>query len=494
MLFLNIILHEWKKGIRGQGFYKSIVVNILLILFAIGISAVLLALGYSLGSLLEKLNKSMNPLQFMNGAMLYLMFLGWTVRFFMQQLNTINLTPYQTLPIKHSALINLILLKPLLNPLNYFTFFIIIPFALHSVAFYYSLGVALQFIFCLVFGTWFNSLLIAFLKRKFGADLRSFVFLFFLLALIIWLEYNKHFSLFAASSTLFNFIIFNPFGLLIPLTAVIMAFALNKWFFTKYYYPESVTENLIESKIFQTNLNFLYKFGEVGALMYVYVKLIFRHRRTRSILYMSVFFLTYGLVIYTNDLFFTNDGLLYLVSVFITGMLTFMFGQWIISWDGSHFDSLMTQNISIRTYLNANYLLLIIFDLICFLLTTPYLFLGNRLFYLHLAALIFNMGINVYLLLLFSTLKNKTIELSKDTTTNYQGTTYKSYFVVFIVLLLPLSLILLITRFTTVNTAISMLTAVGLIGIFMQKQLMTVCVNQFNRRKYKMAKGFRINE
>ena len=494
MLILNIILHEWKKSIRGQGFYKSLVVNILLVIFAVSLAFVLLFIGYSLGGLLERLDQSLNPLQLMNGAMLYLMFLDLTIRFFMQQLNSINLVPYQTLPIKRSALINLILLKPLVNPLNYFTFFIIIPFAIQSVMHYYSFAVALQFVICLVFGTWFNSLLTAFLKRKYGADLLSFLFLFLLIALILWLEFNKHFSLFTLSSSLFKFIIFNPFGLIIPISAVFLTFYLNKWFFKRNYYQEQYKESLIGDKLFQSSLIFLNNFGAVGALISVYVKLIFRHKRTRSILYMSVFFLTYGLVIYTNDLFYTNDGLLYLVSVFITGMLTFMFGQWIISWDGSHFDNIMTQNISIRTYLNANYILLIIFDLICFLLTTPYLFLGIRLFYLHIAALIFNMGVNVYLLLLLSTLKNKSIELSKATTMNYQGTTYKSFLVVFSIVLLPFILMIFITRFTSVDVAIWVLTFLGLIGIFMRKQLITICVQQFYKRKYLMARGFREGE
>jgi len=178
----------------------------------------------------------------------------------------------------------------------------------------------------------------------------------------------------------------------------------------------------------------------------------------------------------------------------MTGLLMFMFGQWLISWDSSHFDSLMTQNIPIRTYLNANYYLMIAFNIICFVLTTPYFFFGMKIVYIHLAAFIFNVGVNVYLLMYLATYNTRRIDLSKSSAMNYQGTTFKSFLIVVPIMLLPMLIVGTISTFFSPAAALWTLTLLGITGILFRKQLISICVNQFNRRKYKLAEGFREGE
>src|SRR5674476_211807 len=113
MLILNLITQEWKKSYRAQGYYKNLAVNIMLGFFALYMAVVLLFLGFSLDKILEKADSKLNPMELFDGAMLYIMLIGLAFRFFMQQLNTFNLPPYQVLPIKRSFLINFLLLKPL---------------------------------------------------------------------------------------------------------------------------------------------------------------------------------------------------------------------------------------------------------------------------------------------------------------------------------------------------------------------------------------------
>src|ERR1035437_4090179 len=102
MLIQNLIAQEWKKGFRAQGYYKNLAVSIMLGFFAVYMAVVLLFLGISLNQILEKVDDRLNPLELFNGAMLYILLAGLTIRFFMQQLNTLNLPPYQVLPIKRS--------------------------------------------------------------------------------------------------------------------------------------------------------------------------------------------------------------------------------------------------------------------------------------------------------------------------------------------------------------------------------------------------------
>jgi len=494
MLIQNLITQEWKKTFRAQGYYKNLAVNIMLGFVALYMAVVLLFLGLSLNTILEKADAKLNPMELFDGAMLYIVLFGLALRFIMQQLNTINLPPYQVLPIKRSALINFLILKPLVSPANYLLLFVVIPFAIKSVVGYYSVLIAIRFVSSFVFLVWFNSLTAAFLKRKFGSSLLSILVLILVLGSIVALEYFKIFSLFGISKSLYGFIILKSYGLILPVIFVGVAYVLNKWFFAQNYYPERFNRKLKTDRTSTANLSFLNRFGEIGELIGLELKLILRHKRTRSLLIMSGVFLLYGLMFYTKKEYANNNGMLFCIAMFITGSLMLMFGQWIISWDSSHFDSLMTQNIPIRTYIKANYLLLISFNVICFVLTTPYFYFGMKIVYMHLAALIFNIGVNVFLLLLFATFNTRKLDLSKASTMNYQGTTYKNFLFVLPIMFLPMIIVYTLSTFISLSVALWALALLGFAGIVFHNQLITICVNQFNRRKYKLAEGFREGE
>ena len=196
MLIQNLITQDWKKGFRAQGFYKNLAVSIMMGLFGLYMAASFLFLGFSLNEILEKADDKLNPTELFNGAMLYIMMIGLALRFFMQQLNTLNLSSYQVLPIKRSSLINFLILKPLASPANYFLLLVVVPFAVKSVVGYYSASVALRFVLSFIFLVWFDSLTAAFLKRKFGSGVLSGVIVLLILASVIALEYFKIFSLF----------------------------------------------------------------------------------------------------------------------------------------------------------------------------------------------------------------------------------------------------------------------------------------------------------
>lgn len=494
MLFINLILQEWKKGIRAQGFYKNLAVSIMLSIFGLYITGILLFLGFSLDEILEKVNNTLNPTELMNGALLYIMLISTTIRFLMQQLNTFNLPPYQVLPVKRSALINFLLLKPLTNPANYFYLLVIVPFVLQSTAHYYTGWIAAQFVVVFTLIVWSDSLLTAFLKRKFGSSLLSFLAVVAVLAGIGALEFFKIFSLFDLSRALFGFIILKPIGLVIPVLWVTIAFLLNKWFFSQNYYPETFNSKLKSDKTINADLSFLERFGAIGELISVELKLILRHKRTKSMLYMSGFFLFYGLIFYPQKAYEHQMGLLFFVAMFITGLMMIMYGQWSISWDSRHFDSILTRNIPVKTYIESNYYLMISFTITSFVLSTPYFLFGPKIIMMHLAAFLYNAGVNVYLLLFLATFNNKKVDLSRSSAMNYQGTTYKSFLIVMPVMFVPMMLVGGLSFIIPLNLILGIISLLGITGILFRKPLINICVNQFNNRKYKLAEGFRESE
>jgi hypothetical protein len=484
-------MQEWRKGYRAQGFYKNLAVNLLLGFFGLYMAVILLFLGFSLDELLEKTSDKLNSFELFSGSMLYLLIFGLAFRFFMQQLNTFNLTPYQVLPIKRSSIINFLLLRQLVSPMNYFLLMVVVPFAMQSAKGYYNTTIAVRFVMSFVLIVWFNSLFAAYLKRRFGASFFSIIVVIVVLAGVIALEYFNLFSLFEFSKYLFLRIVLHPLGLILPLLAVAAAFGLNKWFFAQNFYSESFNKKMMGAKIHNTELSFLDRYGIIGELIALELRLILRHKRTKSILYMSGFFLFYGLIFYGNPVYKNSNGMLFFVAMFVTGQLMFMYGQWILSWHSSHFDRLMTSNISIPTYFNANYYLLLSFNIICFTLTTPYFFFGEQIMYMHISAFIYNIGVNIYLLLYLTTYNTKRIDLSKTSAMNYQGASFKSFLIIMPIMFIPMILMAFISMVLSSTIALWTLCTLGTAGILLRKPLISLCVKQFNNRKYSLAEGFR---
>jgi hypothetical protein len=209
---------------------------------------------------------------------------------------------------------------------------------------------------------------------------------------------------------------------------------------------------------------------------------------------MSAFFLLYGLLLYNNDMYIDKPGMTFFVAMFLTGLLMFMFGQWVISWDSAHFDCLMTKNIPVKTYLNANFYMLLAFNTLCFLLTTPYFLMGKVIIYNHIAAFIFNSGVNVFLLLYFATYNTKRIDLSQASVMNYQGTSFKNFLIVMPMMFIPMLLIGLLSLLFSKEIILVIMSCIGIIGLLLHKKIISACEKQFNQRKYKLAEGFRQKE
>ena len=476
---------------RSRGFYKNLSVNILLWIFGIYFISIFFIIGLFLHNILDELPIAKTPLEIFNGSMLYIILIGLTFRYFMQQLMTINMQSYQSLPIKRSLIVNYILLKPFFNPANYLLFFVVIPFAMRSVSFDYGGIVALRFVLTFLFIVWFNSLMASFIKRKFGSNLYGFLGVIVIFGAIFALEYFKVFSLFTISGVVFDFIVLNMYGLIIPILAVIIAYLLNRWFFSQNFYAENFEKQIKkQSNYANTNLSFLNRFGMIGDVMALELKLIWRHKRTKNLIYLAAFFLLYGLLFYGTD-YYNGYGTYFFCATFITGIFMLFFGQWVISWNSSHFDCLMTRNLSVRAYLTGNLYLMLAGNLLGFILTIPYFLYGKDIVIMHITSLLYNSGINTFLLTFFATFYTKRVDLAAKSALSYQGTSFKNFLIMIPLMFFPLIIVGIFSKFIDIYVVLIFLSALGIIGLLFQKQLITICVNQFNKQKYALCEGFR---
>lgn len=494
MLVSDLVKQDFKKSVRSSGFYKSMITKVMYTFLGIYFMSIFLFLGFNLDKILLASGSHDNPLYQMCGAMLYTILTGLAMRFMMQSLSTFNLPPYQVLNIKRGTLVNFLILKPLFNPMNYWTLFVIVPFAIKYIGLYYGALPAISFIWMYVTVIMFNSLTASFLKRKFGPSILHTLIFFAVILGIIALEYFKVFSLYEISKSIFSFIVLSPIGWLATIALVFIGYGLNRWFFSQNYYAETFNKYANKSKAIMTDFAFLNRFGIEGEIMSMELKLILRHKRTKSVLYMSGIFLLYGLLFYPQEIYKNNNGMLFFVAIFLTGLAMLMFGQWLIGWDGSHFDGLMTKNISAKSYIQANFKLISAFCIASFILTAPYFFFGVKIMEMHIAAFLYNIGVNAFVVVFFASYNTKRLDLSKSSAMNYQGVSIKNFLVMIPLLLLPIIIVSILSAIFSLNTALYVISVIGLIGIILNKWLMKLCVNQFQARKYILAEGYRQSE
>lgn len=495
MLIADLIKQEFQKSFRSQTFYRGLAVKVLMGFMTIYFAVIFIMLGFFLGEALDEVHETLNPLEVINGASLYIILGALTLRFFMQSLQTINLQAYQSLPVKRTTLVNFILLKPLFSIANYMTLLVIIPFAIRTVAAWESGFVAFQFVINCILIIWADIWLATYLKRRFGPNVKGLIIILIVIAGLAALEYLKIFSLFDVSLAIFNFLTIKPFGWLATLVFAGLTYGLNRMFFSKNYYPEKFNEKLNkgENKIVG-GLSFLEKYGTIGELIQLQIRLIFRHKRTKSLIILSAFFMLYGLLFYTNDIYAESAAWLVFCGMIITGMASITYGQWVISWESNYFDAILTKNIPAGTYIKANYYLLIAFNVLSFLISLPYFLMGTKIAYLHIAMFLYNTGINVFLLIFTASFNTKRIDLMARSTFNYQGTTYKSFLIILPIMAFPLLFSGIMSLFASYNLVMLALGLIGLVGIFLLPYQIKLSTQQFNRRKYAMAEGFREKE
>lgn len=432
-----------------------------------------------------------DPVIKFNGLLFYFMGIDLLVRFFGQTVPTLSIQPYLHLPVKRSSLMHYLLGRSVLNPVNYFYFVIFIPFAIKAVGSIYSPAIALLWLLLMLLIVFFDNYLITYVKRQLGSKPLIALGLGLLIASFIALDHFHIFSLQAFSEKFFTSILLQPLYIIIPVFAVACIYYINYSFLKKNAYLEDFSKNDAKKSISTASISFFNRFGVIGELMNLEIKLMLRNKRPKSIIYMTPLFLFYGFIFYTQDVYLNMGGMLIFVGIFITGGFMMTYGNYLISWESSYFDSLLTRSFDFQKYFQAKYTLLASVTVFSYLVTIPYLFFDIKLFYINTACFLFNLGFNIYIVLYFAMNNKKYLDLSKSATFNYQGLGVSNFIVMLPMMLFP---ILLYTPFGFMNIpeiGWMIIGGIGLLGIVLYKPIYKLIIRRFYVMKYEIAEGFR---
>ena len=487
----TFIKHELKAFWRSKNTGKSIVIRVVMGLLILYLFANMFILGFFLDSILEKVFPKDDLVISFCGIILFYYLFDLFMRLQLQELPTLRVQPYLQLPVKRNSMVGYLAFTALLSVFNLWPFLLFVPFILKIVAADSGSVIALVFILSLAGFTVFNNYLALYIKRK--SNLNGWIFLIAAAVIILigLSDFLWHlFSIRKISYLFFGNLITHPLLVLVPVVLAIIMFYLNFLYLKQNLYLEELGSHKTASYKNSTEYPLLNRFGSVGDLAANEIKLILRNKRSRSALIMGLFFLLYGLIFYTNPKMQTEAYKVF-IGMFMTGIFIINYGQFMYSWQASHFDGLMVSKINFGDFLRAKYLLFTIISTVIFLLSTPYVYFGWRTLLIHFVMYLWNIGINTTMVLYFANRNYKRIDLSKGAAFNWEGVSGNQWILSIPLLITPFIIYTPFSLLGHANIGLALLGITGVVFILTRAFWVKQLEADFYTKRYTIAEGFR---
>lgn len=504
-MYLQLFRHRWTKTFRSTFFRQGWAIKILLGLAAIYFMAIFGSLGVFMKEILEEGfpdAERLTPI-FSGGILMYLL-ADLVMRFFLQDLNVISVQHYLSLPISKKKIVNFLLQSSIFNFFNLIPLFFIIPWAIRVIPNEYStlhtiiwpiatLGVVLS-----------NHFLAIYLKRVLAVKAQIFWIIVLLLGGLYALHFFQVIDLTEVSTALFLPLAQSHYLAWWPIILALIVYQVNYRFLLGMTHLDRWQTKAKEAS--SLRFAFLENRGPLGMMIANELKLIVRNKRTKTVVYMCFFFALYGLIFYTQETYVEGYTWLLFVGIFTTGIFMINYGQFLVSWESSYFDGILTRAYEMETYYKSKYYLLVASAVVMYILTLPVVYFGityagpenvpaNELILkvlgINTATFIYNMGINSAVLLFASTYNKKPIDLSKGSAFNYQGTGAAQWVIVIPLMVVPLLLFQAFNVFDKPQLGLLVMGGMGLMGLATHGYFIKQTIKNFKEKKYINAEGYR---
>lgn len=224
-------------------------------------------------------------------------------------------------------------------------------------------------------------------------------------------------------------------------------------------------------------------------LIFYELKVIFRNRRTREIIFF--FIIAYISVII---LFLTKGLNILLYNYLIISSIYYLYGTLQFSWESKYFDGIYSKNIMIEDMVSGKVLFIQGYNILCFIIFIPFLILDTYQLIQLLLLMFFSIGIYPYAIIFLSSYNKKGISLNKGRTLNFEGHSWLSiinaYSIIIICILIYIAIETISYKYKLVIPGV--LCAIGLVNLMLFSGFwITAITNNLKRRKYVMLNSFR---
>jgi hypothetical protein len=491
MLFTIFLQQQWKETTRSSIWQRNLATNIFIGFFLLLMMGYLLMLGIFIDPILRKIFPDDDPVVIFDGIIIYYLGFDLLIRYLMQSLPTFAIESYLHLPIRKKTMVHFVIIKSIFHPLNFLPLLVFLPFAINSIAPAYNGLSTLAWILTVIFLIFNNNFLATYLKRQLVSKPLITLLAGILLISLAVLDHFGFIKLTALSSAFFSFLLKNPFLTFLTVLLVLLSYSLNYFLLKSKLYPEEIIKRKSYDVQDIPRIKYLTSMGLTGDLVMLDIKLWWRHKRTRTILYMFPIFILYGFFFYPNPQYKEAVGMFIFVGTFMTGGMTMNYLNYAFGYESNHFDGLLTSKVDMDLYIKAKLSIGILISTLCFVLTIPYLFFDVKFLLINFVTYLFNVGFISYVLMYMSTYNKKRMDLSKSSSFNYQGVGASNWLVLLPAFLLPLIIYFPFSLLGYPYIGFATIGLIGIIGLLSRKYWVKAIEKNFYRRKYIMAGGFR---
>ena len=493
-MIFELIRLEFLKSFRSTSFAKSAMLNLLLAFLIVILLSYVLVAGIFLPEIIDNFAAGQDPIVVLNSYLIYFFLGEFMYRYFLQTLPVIELESLLHLPIGKAKIITMLLVRSFISALSVIAILLFLPSAVQLVAPEYGTRGAIFWIGSIVLTSWSLHWFMLWFKQRFEDGLIGIVLIFALIALGAGSSYMGWFNLGELTKPIFDLALSSAIPILIVAVVMLGTFILCRRFYLNNAYLEDLTVE-DEIRFVGQSIGFLARFGLAGELANLEWKLIIRHKKSRSYLMLSTFFLLYGLFFYTNPIYQSEDGgisaIFIFVGVFITGIFSIQYGQQFLSWNSGSFDFFLNRKYGLEALVRGKYLLLISISGICFLASIPYVYFGWNILLIHLATFLFNIGILIHVIIYFASWKPKPMDLNKGAIFNYEGVGAAQFLIIIPMMAGPYLIYLPFSLLFNDYVGLLALGISGIIGIFAFKPLSQLNINRINSNRYQISSSFR---
>lgn len=482
----NFFYFAWKEFLRSASKNKNMATKGVLIFLALYFSLVGTVFGFQLA---EKLAEVPNPMMAFNAVVFVYAGFDLILRIMVQNLPTFGFQPFMILPVKRKRIARYMLNKSLLHFFNVLPLFLLLPFTFKIAVNQLATPELAAWLVSLILMVFVNHFLAIYIKWRTNESDKLFYGFLLLAAGIAALNYFGIFDFAGTFGKIFDFVIANPPAVIIFPVLITALYLLNQSYINNRFYLDELSKKKKEGATH--DFSWLNNVGSYGKMLSLEVKMIMRNKRPKNTVVMSILFLFYGLIIYRD---FKPDGpefILVLGGMFMTGVFSMMYGQFFPAWHGKYYPLLMAQNVKMKQIIQSAFFLMAITNVVFYLVSLGYMYITPKVLYVHFVVMLYNVGVNSWVIFALGLNSRKAIELNQRATFNYQGVGATQWLMSFPIIFGPLAIFGILSFAFGNIVAYIVFGALGLIGIILHPKLIDYFTGQYLKRKYKMIAGYK---
>ncbi len=432
------------------------------------------------------------PVAIFNDYLLSIFVSLFGIRFLFQRSPRFKVRPYLHLPLRRWQLVAHFQFSSIFTIHNLYPLLFLVPFWSQYILPIYPLNGSFYWIgtvvMCLVVSTFLNNWVRSVLTNS--------ELIFVLLACAVWVLVAADTVFDTFFLNLFSYFLFTNLlegdSVLMLLAVSSAAFVLVLSSFSLYNSLIRSTYRLIPSRRGWRILDRMVGSSRTGALALMEIKLMWRNRRPRHYLLMSVLFSTaYLLFLLINP--DTSTGAIFgaVIGLFASGGFVLNYGQLMFAWESTFFDGLAARNVGFEEIVKAKFLILQSSCLVLFLFSLPvFVLLRPELIPLHVAFLFYNMGVTSVLIMLLAIRNRRRVDIQKGGSFfNYEGFS-AAHWIWLVPVAVPPTVVLYILR-GDLQTSMIIIVVAGLASMVGINQWVSFFANRLYRQRHPMLAGFR---